>query len=168
MASYYDTTSAATYVPAAIQLRDDFAALAARCEADLIRRYTRTYRGAGYHAGGRGYRGSYDSAYGAPWISTDGRRAVLLLYYHPDAADVDTTDADEQAFLDAFALELGRLIVWRAAQQDEDGNDRAAVKSESRGARSVTYNDGRTRSGFPPGFGDHLKPFALTQTVFAA
>lgn len=163
MASYFDRTKAESYLPAAIRERDDFAALAAECEADLINRYTQRARSGAHTAHGTGAQW-YDPD-GLENLSTATTRTVYLRHYEADADDVDATDLDERAFLDAFGLELARLIRWRANARSEDGVDGRMVASEGRGRRSVTYTR-HARSDYPPGFGSFLRPFDLRERAY--
>jgi len=174
VATYYTALDVADALPADVTGRADIATLAAEAEADLFARYTRsTPVLAGY--GWPGWPAWFPHV---PWgqvgtealLSDDNTRAVYLRYWRPDADDVDDSDVNAAAFLNAVKLELTALILWKAQQRDTSGNLAATVASESRGRRSVTYREAGAAAlanTYPPGFGRHLRPFDLRPPIIA-
>jgi len=82
--------------------------------------------------------------------------AVFLRYYKEDPADLDTSDPQQQRFLDAMRAEIAGVVRHTVSQEDR----RQGATSMSQGSKSISFEDGKV-ARFPPDFGRHLKPFDL-------
>ena len=155
MAKYFDTVRsyASDYLPTSVLSDGDIDFYVQQAERDVIAHYTRTtlrtpmMPTSAFH----------DQPGAEHLLDPNTDRKVYLRYYQDDAADIDESDTDEAAFLDAMRATIAEVALHRMSQADRT----EGVVSESQGSRSVTYTDDARVQKMPTGFDRYLKPFDL-------
>lgn len=140
-------------LPPDVVLRDDFTYLAEKAEREVIQHYTRRRESVRFRVSA--VVADFDD--GVEHLRDPQRDAVVFLrYYKEDPADIDTSDAQKQKFVDAMESEIASVIEHMIETEDHTRN----VTSESIGSKSVSYGD-KDSPELPPRFGRYLKPFDL-------
>ncbi len=158
MAAYFTSSQYASYLPDEIGSSDDVGDLASRAEWKVINHYTRRVR----DTRGTVREGSIVDGYeNLQPLDSDVR--VYLLHYETDADDVDTSNADEAAFLEA----MRRAIAFQIEREYYVSQQNPTLKSHTRGQRSWTYSDTYSRESLDPRVESALKPFDLRPVTYA-
>lgn len=167
MAAYFTSSNDAAYLDATTRARSDIALLRTDAEAMVISHYRTQVRDTRFtateYAGYRNVTGGLENL-----TDNYGDDEVRLRWYHEDAAQVGSSAA-ELRFLDAMRREIAAVIKHLAARRPDGGAEERVIKSETRGRRSVTYADEAVTGGglLPEGFGSYLRPFDLSEEVWA-
>lgn len=162
MANYFTSSHDATYLDSATQARSDIALLRTDAEAAVIAYYRRSVPDMRWTHG----LGSDDIETGLENLQPSaGDTQVYLRWYHADADDVGAS-AQELIFLDSMRREIAGMIQYLASRRPIGGASERAVKSETRGRRTVVYSDSQSETEYPAGFGRYLKPFDIRPVVW--
>ncbi len=159
MAAYFTSSQYASYLPDEIANSSDIANLSSQAEWAVINHYTRRVPDR------RGTIGEWaDIVHGEENLRPDSSGVkVYLMYYETDADDVDTSNADEAAFLEA----MRRAVAEQAIHEYYRREQNPTLKAHSRGQRSWTYNDHFGREGMSSRIEAILAPFDIRPVTYA-
>jgi len=146
-----DQAYAGDYLPSSALSDSDIDFYVRQAERDVIQHFTRSTLATPMMPTSA-FRGEPGTEH---LLGPDTGRKVYLRYYKEDAADIDESDADEAAFLEAMRATIAEVALHRMDTQDQV----AGVKREERGEREIEYWGDRTR--FPANAFRHLKPFDI-------
>lgn len=165
MANYFTSDQDLTYLDATTRARSDIELLRREAEDIVIANYRRQVPDRRFTSAS--VLGEDTLTTGLENLSDNaGESKVYLQWYHEDADDVGAT-AQELLFLKAIRREIAAVVVHLASQRPDGGSSERAIKSESRGRRSVTYADNGATGEVPSNFGRYLKPFDLREELYS-
>jgi len=141
------------YLPPGFPNREDATYLVNKAEREVIQHYSRRRESVRFRVSAV----VADLDDGIEHLRDPSRDVIVFLrYYKEDPDNIDTSDPQRQKFVDAMRAEIAGVAEHLA----ETSEQTQGVTSESKGAKSVSYESGRTHT-LPPTFGRFLKPFDL-------